>query len=80
LVFPLFFCLGVPFALGLQIAQIRVGPSMVPLAWGINGLASVIGSVGAVAVALLWHFDGLMVVASAVYGVVALLARSFGRT
>ncbi len=79
-VFPLFFCLGVPFALGLQIAQIRVGSSMIPLAWGINGLASVIGSVGAVAIAMLWHFDGLIVVASVLYGAVALLAGSFGRT
>jgi hypothetical protein len=49
---------------------------MVPLAWGINGLASVIGSVGSVAIAILWGFDALFILAGLFYGIVALLSGS----
>ena len=78
LVFPLFFFLGVPFALGLQMVRTRVGRSMVPLAWGINGLATVVGSVGAVAIAMAWDFNGVTVVASGLYAAVVVLTRWFG--
>jgi hypothetical protein len=79
LIFPLFVAVGIPFPLGLQIAEGLSGPPMVPLAWAINGLASVFGSVSAVAVAILWSFDGVVVIASLVYGTVALLTLSFRR-
>jgi hypothetical protein len=79
LIFPLFFAVGIPFPLGLQIAEGLSGPPMVPLAWAINGLASVFGSVGAAAVAMLWSFDGVVVIASLAYGTVALLTIPFHR-
>ncbi len=74
LIFPLAFPLGLPFPLGLQIAQEEVGRAMVPLAWGINGVTSVVGAVSAMAIAMLWNFNVVLVVAGLIYGVVAVLA------
>jgi predicted membrane-bound spermidine synthase len=73
--FPLFFALGMPFPLGLQVAERWAGPSMVPLAWGVNGVTSVIGSVGGIAIAILWGFDTVLVAGGLVYLAIALLAR-----
>jgi hypothetical protein len=75
--FPLAFFMGMPFPLGLQIAQRRGGQGLVPLAWGINGVTSVVGSAGAMAIAILWGFHVVLVIASLAYGAVALLALTF---
>jgi predicted membrane-bound spermidine synthase len=72
--FPLFFALGMPFPLGLQVAERRSGPSMIPLAWGVNGVTAVIGSVGGIALALLWGFDTVLAAGGVLYLVTALLA------
>jgi hypothetical protein len=73
-VFPLFFALGMPFPLGLQVADRRSGPSMVPLAWGVNGVTAVIGSAGGIALAILWGFDTLLAAGGLLYLAIALLA------
>ena len=38
-----------------------------PWAWGVNGAASVLGSVGAIALAMLWGFDQALLVAAGLY-------------
>jgi hypothetical protein len=72
--FPLFFALGMPFPLGLQVAERQSGPTMVPLAWGVNALTSVVGSVGGIALAMLSGFDTVLAIAGALYLGIALLA------
>jgi hypothetical protein len=72
--FPLFFVLGMPFPLGLQVAERRAGPPMIPLAWGVNGVTSVIGSVGGIALAILWGFDAVLAAGGLLYLAIALLA------
>lgn len=48
---PLGFCMGLPFTLGMNAALARK-PDLGPWLWGINGAASVCGSVLAVAISL----------------------------
>ncbi len=73
-IFPLFFAMGMPFPLGLQVAERRSGPSMIPLAWGVNGVTAVIGSAGGIALAILWGFDTVLAAGGLVYLAIALLA------
>jgi hypothetical protein len=73
-VFPLFFALGMPFPLGLQEVERRAGPSMIPMAWGVNGVTSVIGSVSGIALAILWGFDTVLAAGGFLYLAIALLA------
>jgi hypothetical protein len=42
-------------------------PELVPWAWGVNGAASVLGSVGAIALAMVWGFDQALLVAALLY-------------
>jgi len=72
--FPLFFAMGMPFPLGLQMVERWPGLSMVPLAWGVNGVTSVVGSVGGIALALLWGFDAVLAAGGLLYLALALLA------
>lgn len=48
---PLGLFMGMPFPLGMQLAN-RRSPGLTPWLWGINGMTSVLGSVLAVAIAL----------------------------
>ena len=48
--------------------------SMVPLAWGVNGVTSAIGSVGGIALAILWGFDTVLAAGGLLYLALALLA------
>ncbi|MCB9004084.1 MAG: hypothetical protein H6664_06895 [Ardenticatenaceae bacterium] len=79
LILPIAFALGMPFPLGLQQARQKAGQSMIPLAWGVNGVASVVGSVTAVSLAMLWGFGAALLLAGMLYGLVALLGWQNGR-
>jgi hypothetical protein len=76
--FPLFFALGMPFPLGLRMATRRSGASMVPLAWSVNGVAAVIGSVAGIALAILSGFDAVLATAGFLYLGIALLTWRIG--
>ena len=52
---PLAFCMGFAFPLGLRITG-KLGDALVPWAWGVNGAASVVGSVLAVILAMAGGF------------------------
>jgi hypothetical protein len=67
------FALGMPFSLGLQVAERQSGPLMIPLVWGVNGVTSVIGSAGGIALAILWGFDTVLAAGGLVYLAIALL-------
>ncbi|MCK4324233.1 MAG: hypothetical protein KAW89_06855, partial [Armatimonadetes bacterium] len=74
LLLPTGFVLGIPFPIGLRLVG-AASRDLVPWMWGINGLTSVIGSVGAMVGAKLIGFGLVMVLGAACYGVVtAMLA------
>jgi predicted membrane-bound spermidine synthase len=66
LLFPLGLVMGMPMPIGVRVLA-REAPELIPWAWGVNGAASVMGSVGALAIALLAGFDQAMLVGAAAY-------------
>ncbi len=63
---PLGLALGMPMPTGIRILAERA-PELIPWAWGVNGAASVLGSVGAIALAMVWGFDQSLLVAAGLY-------------
>jgi predicted membrane-bound spermidine synthase len=70
---PLGLALGMPMPTGIRLLAGRA-PELVPWAWGVNGAASVLGSVGAVALAMRWGFDVALLIAACLYLAAVLLA------
>ncbi len=66
LVAPLGFFMGMPFPLGLREMGMRA-PDLVPWAWGVNGGATVLGSVLAIVTAMKGGFTLVLLLASAGY-------------
>jgi predicted membrane-bound spermidine synthase len=71
---PLGLAMGVPMPSGIRILAARA-PEIVPWAWGVNGAASVLGSVVALVVAMLAGFNQALLLAAALYAVAALVMR-----
>ncbi len=78
LVAPLGFCMGIPFPSGIRLLEGRSG-DFVPWAWGINGSASVLGSIGGLFLAVKIGFAVLMIVAAACYLAAAAAAFTASR-
>lgn len=72
---PLGFLMGIPFPKGLALLN-QKAPGLVPLAWGINGCASVISSILATMGAIGWGFSAVLLAGAGAY-TVALAALSF---
>lgn len=64
---PLGFLLGVPFPRGIGWLE-RRAPELIPWAWGVNGAASVVASVGAALLALSLGFSWVLIVGAVCYG------------
>jgi len=63
---PLAFCMGIPFPAGLsQISKMNA--ALIPWAWGINGIASVISTALATVVAVEMGFTWVMLFAALAY-------------
>ena len=75
LVFPLAWFLGMLFPSGLRLMA-EINPRAVPWMWGVNGLASVSGSVLAMVLAKLWGFSGVFLAGVGLYLLVVALAKS----
>jgi hypothetical protein len=79
---PLGFLLGTPFPAGMRLlASWR--PQQVPLIWGLNGVASVVGSLCAAIAAKAWGFSNVLTCGAAFYAgaaflLLGLLARGDG--
>jgi hypothetical protein len=71
---PLAFCMGMPFPSGLQVVSDRYR-ELVPWAWGVNGLTSVVGAGLAVWLAIHGGFRMLVVVACIIYAAALLSLR-----
>ncbi len=67
LVLPLGFLLGIPFPSGIRLLKLREKGFLIPWMWGINGAASVLGSVLAVAVAIMAGFTSAQFISAGCY-------------
>jgi hypothetical protein len=76
--FPLGFVMGMMFPNGLAHLE-RVSPALVPWAWGINGLTSVVSAAAATLVALSFGSSAVMVLGAGAYGLSGLLVWSATR-
>ena len=74
LLFPLGLLLGIFFPAGIKIISIE-NPRFIPWAWGINGCASVIGTVLSIIIAMTYGFSMVTILAVLIYivGVSAML-------
>jgi predicted membrane-bound spermidine synthase len=63
---PLGLALGMPMPTGIRLLHARA-PELIPWAWGVNGAASVLGSVGAVALAMVVGFDLALLIGAGLY-------------
>jgi hypothetical protein len=66
LISPLGIVMGMPMPVGIRLLA-RDAPEIIPWAWGLNGAASVTGSVGALAIALLAGFNQALLVGASLY-------------
>jgi predicted membrane-bound spermidine synthase len=80
---PLGLAMGMPMPTGIRLLRARA-PDLIPWAWGVNGAASVLGSVGAVALAMMTGFNIALLAAAALYltalGFIVLATRQPVRT
>lgn len=68
---PLGFFLGTPFPSGLRLFDDCGGGSYIPLMWGVNGVASVVGSLCAAMGAKLWGFPMMLNMGALIYLIAA---------
>jgi hypothetical protein len=66
LIGPLATLMGMPMPLAIRILNQKM-PEMVPWAWGVNGAASVMGSVAALVVAILTGFNQALILGASIY-------------
>lgn len=71
LIGPLSFFMGMPFPCGLRLIT-RSGERFVPWAWGVNGIASVLGSVAAIFLAMSFGFTFVLICGAGCYVIAAL--------
>jgi hypothetical protein len=72
---PLAILMGMPMPAGLRLMR-EAAPGLVPWAWGLNGAASVLGSIGAVVIAVFAGFGAALLAGAGCYlaGLVAVRA------
>jgi predicted membrane-bound spermidine synthase len=75
---PLGFLLGTPFPAGMRLVSQREA-SNIPLIWGLNGVASVVGSLCAAMFAKAWGFNTVLFIGAATYAVAAAVLLVLGR-
>ena len=63
---PLGLLMGMPMPTGIRLLAERA-PVLVPWAWGVNGAASVLGSVGAVTLAMMVGFNATLLTGAVLY-------------
>jgi hypothetical protein len=71
---PLGLAMGMPMPTAIRILA-GDAPAIIPWGWGVNGAASVMGSVGALTIALFAGFNVALLAAAALYVVAFALVR-----
>ena len=76
LIMPLAFLMGMPFPSGLRIVKSNEAVQFIPWAWGVNGAASVLGSVASMVLAMAIGFSAITALAALIYlvGMIALVS------
>ena len=73
---PMALTIGMPFPLGLRALR----QELVPMAWAVNGVTTLLGSVAAVALSILIGFQAVLIAGAALYvmtsGAAYLMSRS----
>jgi len=75
---PLAFLMGMPFPWGLSALHIR-GPGAIPLAWAVNGFASVVSTSAAVLVSMAYGFSVLLGLSASIYAFAGVLSCLLGK-
>lgn len=78
LIAPLATMMGMPMPMGIRVAA-RNSVELIPWAWGLNGAASVLGSVLALVAAILTGFNQVLLIGAATYLLALLCAMRFTR-
>jgi hypothetical protein len=79
LIAPLAFFMGMPFPTGLR--EVGQGaPALVPWAWGMNGVFSVLGSTAVIILSMMSSFTVSLIAAALIYGVAAWMAPALRET
>ncbi len=78
LVFPLGFCMGMPFPIGIMGIS-KHGETAVPWMWGVNGGTTVLGSLLAIILAINTNFTSVLMLASGGYLIAALCHLKIAR-
>jgi len=63
---PLGFVMGMPMPLGINWLR-RTSPALIPWAWGMNGAASVVGSILTMVIAVNFGFNQALILAIGLY-------------
>jgi hypothetical protein len=63
---PLAMTMGMPMPIGIRMLA-RSAPEIIPWAWGVNGAASVMGSVAALVIAILSGFNQALMIGAGLY-------------
>ena len=79
LIAPLAFFMGMPFPTGIREVGQRA-PQLVPWAWGMNGVFSVLGSTAVIILSMATNFTVSLAAAALLYGVAALVAPALCQT
>lgn len=79
LIAPLAFFMGMPFPTGIR-AVGEAAPQIVPWAWGMNGVFSVLGSTAVILLSMTTNFTIALATAALFYGVAAWMAPSLRLT
>jgi len=77
--FPFAFLMGMPFPMAVRLLEERQIDS-IPVFWGLNGVASVLGSTAAISLALLLGFHLAMLLGVAMYLLTLIVSLAFRRT
>jgi hypothetical protein len=64
---PMGLVLGVPFPMLLTAARARGESISIAMMWGVNGVASVLGSAGAISIAMMWGYSRAFAAGGVVY-------------
>lgn len=67
MLFPLGLMMGMPFPLGITLVNSTSNQRLIPWVWGINGYATVIGSVLCVILAITFGFKAVVFIACGIY-------------
>ncbi len=76
LLLPLGFLLGTPFPSGMRLFSASFGDGKIPLIWGLNGVASVVGSLLAAMGAKMLGFGAMLSIGALIYILAAGLLRA----